>query len=155
MFTPIRRQDRELSFDEATAILRDGSYGVLAVGGDDGYPYGVPLNYVYLDGAVYFHCARTGHKLDCIRANPRVSFCVVGKADVLPEKFSTAYASAIAFGQAGELPAAENKAVLTAFIEKYSADYREKGMQYVENDHHKPSIIKLQVEHLSGKARKA
>ncbi|MDU4961055.1 MAG: pyridoxamine 5'-phosphate oxidase family protein [Sporomusaceae bacterium] len=152
MFRQLRRQDRELDAGEATAILREGSYGVLSVNGD--YGYGVPLNYVYLDGNLYFHCAPEGHKLACIRANPRVSFCVVGQATVLAERFSTAYSSVIAFGSAHEVAEAEKQAALLAFIDKYSPDYRDKGRLYVEGSQHKAAVVRLQIEHISGKARK-
>ena len=66
----------------------------------DGQAYGVPLNYVFKNNCLYFHCALEGHKLDNIRANNKVSFCVVGKTKVLPDKFSTEYESAMAFGTA-------------------------------------------------------
>lgn len=154
MFKAIRRQDRELTTAEANDILENGTYGVLSVSGDNGYAYGVPLSYVYTLGHIYFHCAPEGQKLSCIRMNNKVTFCVVGKAIPLPDKFSMEYASAIVYGEATEANEQEKKAVLKEFIEKYSSDYVEKGNQYIENAHHKTVVIKLHIEHITGKARK-
>ena len=66
-FRPMRRIRQQLTEEENEQILRRGSSGVLAVLGDGGWPYTVPMNYVWLNGAVYLHCAFAGHKLDAIR----------------------------------------------------------------------------------------
>lgn len=90
--------------------------------GDDGYPYGVPLNYVYDEqaGKIYFHSARDGHKLDAIRREPKVSFCVVGKNQLVPEEFTTYFTSVIAFGRATVLTDdREREAALRLLSEKY------------------------------------
>ena len=79
MFRPMRRIRQQLSQAECDAILQKCSSGVLAVAGDDGYPYTVPMSYLYQDGRLYFHCAKSGHKLDAVRREPKVSFCVVGQ----------------------------------------------------------------------------
>jgi nitroimidazol reductase NimA-like FMN-containing flavoprotein (pyridoxamine 5'-phosphate oxidase superfamily) len=71
MFREMRRKDRLLSNDEAREILERNDFGVLAVLGDAGYPYAVPLNYVFVDGSIYFHGARTGHKIDAIKKMKR------------------------------------------------------------------------------------
>ena len=64
-----------------------------------GYPYGVPLSYVYHNGKLYFHCAKAGHKLDAIRREGKCSFCVIGQDQVVAEKYTTLFRSVIAFGQ--------------------------------------------------------
>ena len=79
---------------------RRAPHGVLAVLGDGGYPYAVPLSFAYEDGHIYIHCARAGHKLDALRRCAKASFCAVERDDVVPEEFTTRYVSAIAFGQA-------------------------------------------------------
>ena len=100
MFRPIRRAGQALSHEECIAVLKRGTSGILAVAGDGGYPYAVPLSYVYADGCLYFHCARSGHKLDAIARCPKVSFCVIDQDQVVPEKITTYYRSVIAFGTA-------------------------------------------------------
>ena len=99
MFREMRRVKQILSQETAEKILRDGEFGVLALSGDDGYPYAVPINYAFADGKIYFHSAKIGHKLDAIRRNDKVSFCVVDRHDVVAEEFTTYFVSAIAFGR--------------------------------------------------------
>ena len=100
MFRDMRRTKQLLPAEEAEDILRQASAGVLAVSGDNGYPYAVPLSYAYADDKLYFHLATSGHKLDGIRRNEKVSFCVIAQDEVVPERFATDYRSVIAFGRA-------------------------------------------------------
>jgi len=100
MFREIRLKDRIVSDEKTIEIIKKGSYGVLSTIGEDGYPYGVPLNYTYFDNCICFHCAQKGHKLENIDFNKKVSFCVVTKSDVLGNEFDTDYESAVAFGKA-------------------------------------------------------
>lgn len=99
MFREMRRNERRLSSAESIAVLNEGNHGVLCTFGADEYPYGVPVHYVYHNGSVYFHCAVIGHKLDNIKNNPNVSFCVVGSDRVIPASFTTRYRSVIVFGK--------------------------------------------------------
>lgn len=99
MFREMRRSKQILSREATEKILREGDFGVLAVAGDDGYPYAVPINYAVEGNKIFFHSAKTGHKLDAIKNNDKVSFCVVGKHEVVAEEFTTYFSSAIAFGR--------------------------------------------------------
>jgi nitroimidazol reductase NimA-like FMN-containing flavoprotein (pyridoxamine 5'-phosphate oxidase superfamily) len=155
MFKEMRRQDRKINLDDAVKILEEGSFGILSTVGEDGYPYGVPLNYVYLENAIYFHSALDGSKLDNIKFNNKVSFCLVGHAEVLADRFSTAYESVIVFGRASEADGEEKKKTLIAIIEKYSKDYLQAGKNYIERDMSKTRVIKISVENINGKRRKA
>jgi len=149
----VRRKDRELRIELATKLLAEGEYGILSTVGMDGQAYGIPLNYVYKNNCLYFHCALEGHKLDNIRANNKVSFCVVGRARVLPEKFTTAYESAVAFGTASELQGSERHDALLSIVEKYSPDFMEEGQKFIAKYNDKTTIIKIAVNHITGKAR--
>ena len=84
MFREMRRKKQMLSLEECVAVLDNGTSGVLAVDGDNDYPYAVPLSYVYCDSKIFFHCARSGHKLDAIARNEKVSFCVIEADQVMP-----------------------------------------------------------------------
>lgn len=95
----MRRKNCVISAEVAEKILREGNFGVLALTGDDGYPYAVPINYAVEGNKIYFHSAKTGHKLDAIRRNDKASFCVVDKHEVIAEEFTTYFTSAIAFGR--------------------------------------------------------
>ena len=150
----IRRKDREITTREAIEILDSAEYGVLSTVGKEGQPYGVPLNYVYRNSSIYFHCALIGQKLDNIADNPRVSFCVVGKTKVLPDQFATEYESAVAFGLASEVHGNERHNALGWLLEKYCPDFIEEGKQYIELKDKATKVIKIEISHVSGKARR-
>lgn len=153
MFKTMRRKERQSTEECAVAILEKCEYGILATVSQDGYPYGVPLSYIYKDASIYFHSAAVGHKLDNIAANHQVSFCVVGGKQSLPEKFSTSYESVVIFGQASQVTGEEKKAALLALLAKYSPAYLEKGKAYIENSEDKTTVIKITIEHMTGKVR--
>ena len=77
MFREMRRKRQALSKEACEQILKDGKTGVLALLGDDDYPYTVPLNYCYENGKLYFHCAKSGHKIDAVKKCAQASFCVI------------------------------------------------------------------------------
>ncbi len=89
MFREIRRKKQSLSEAETIEILQSCTSGVLAVSGDDDYPYAVPLSFAFKDGKLYFHFAKKGHKMDGIKKNDKVSFCVIQADDVHPKTFTT------------------------------------------------------------------
>ena len=150
----IRRTDRALPESEARGLLEKGEFGVLSTTSSDGQSYGVPISYSYAGNAIYFHCAREGHKLDNLAANNRVSFCVVGRTEVLPEKFATNYESAIVFGKAFELADDEKHIGLLEIVKKYSSGFLAEGQKYIENAAHKTRVYKIEIESVTGKSRK-
>lgn len=93
----MRREDRKLTDQETIEILRKAEFGVLSMCTSDSQGYGVPLNFAFADNTIYFHCATEGSKLDYLRYNNKVSFCAVGKTELMPSKFGTKYESAIVF----------------------------------------------------------
>lgn len=154
MYTkPMRRKDRQLSEEETYALLESGEYGVLSTVDAEYDPYGVPLSYALLDGKIVFHCAAgVGHKLENIDQNPHVCFTVVGKTKILPQKFSTAFESVIAFGTVA--PAEEPAAALRALVKKYSPEYQEKGDAYIAASAHEAGVYAIAIEKITGKARR-
>jgi len=150
----LRRKDRAISADEAMAILNRAEYGVLSTVSPDGKPYGVPLNFCIINHCVYFHCAMEGHKIENIEKNRFVSFCVVGSCEILPDQFGTKYESAIASGEIEEVFDNAKQIALEGLLKKYSSDYFEKGLAYIEKLNAKTRVFKVSVVHLSGKARK-
>ena len=152
---PVRRSDRMISAEDAIAVLKSADYGVLSTVNPDGSPYGVPLGYVYLNDALYFHCAHEGHKIDNINQNPEVCFCAVSQAIPLSEKFSMRYASATVFGTAEAVTDDDEKrAALVAIIEKYSPDHIPAGIDYINRDMNKTLVVKITIQKISGKSRK-
>ena len=153
MFREMRRKKQALTEEEIIKILTDGTAGVLAVDGDGGYPYAVPLSYVYHDGKIFFHCAKSGHKLDAIRRNPKASFCVIGQDQVMPQEYTTYFRSVIAFGKVRILEDdAEKWDALRLLAKKY---YPEAGAQAhddaIRHDFAPVCIVELIVEYMTGK----
>lgn len=121
MFREMRRNKQTLSREESIAVLNRGTSGVLAVSGDDGYPYAVPLSYAYHGSRLYFHCAKSGHKLDAIARNQKASFCVIDQDNVVPHEYTTYFRSVIVFGTARIVEdEAEKKRALEILAAKYS-----------------------------------
>ena len=154
MFREMRRKDRELKHEETIDILKNHSYGILSTADGNGFPYGVPMSYVLLNSSIYFHCADQGHKLDNIWQNSKVSFCVVGNTRVLPGEFSTRYESAVLFGKAVEVFEDEKYTALMEILKKYSPDHTVKGKEYIDKKGMAVRVIKINIEHISGKARR-
>ena len=156
MFRPMRRGKQALSDEESRRILSDASSGVLAVLGDEGYPYAVPLSFVF-DGndRLYFHCAVSGHKLDAIQTEPKVSFCVIAQDDVHPSEFTSYYKSVIAFGKARILDANEEICpALRLLGKKYMPDDPQGTEKEIDRFLQNVRIIEMQIDHLTGKQAK-
>lgn len=151
----VRRQDRLLAEDGARELLRTGEYGVLSMISDQDTPYGIPLSYVWDGGAyIYVHCAPEGRKLRALERCADVSFCVVGRTRVIPDKFTTAYESVVVSCRAvrGLVPD-ERMAALRLLLEKYSPEDLEVGMRYAEKSFHRTEILRLEIVTVSGKAK--
>ena len=154
MFREMRKKERQMTEEEATKALEKGSNGVLSVIGDDGHPYGVPLSYSYKEGKIYFHCAITGHKLDAIKNDERVSFTVVTKDDVVAENFTTNFESVIAFGRA-KIIKDEGKIVPAKMhiADKYSKGYEKEAMDHIRSAMGRFYIVEIEIDHMTGKKR--
>lgn len=151
MFRTMRRFKQQLSDEEAKRVLTEGQTLVLALHGDDGYPYAVPLNYVYHDGKVYVHCAKAGHKLDAIRRDPKVSFTVIERDDVVPEKLATYYRSVIAFGHARILEDDEEKRRAAEVLGLHYYNVPEAVQKEIETTWNALVCIEITIDHLTGK----
>ena len=159
MFREMRRKKQLLTQQECIDILDKGSCGVLSLLGEDGYPYGVPMSYVYSNGRLYFHCAKAGHKLDAVREYNKASFCVVAQDDVVPEKYTTIYRSVIAFGQIEELQAGPRPQEVQEAIEllcgKYCPDQTaEETSNEIASALGRLCILQMNIQHLTGKQAK-
>lgn len=150
----VRRRDRVISDEEAWDLLRRAEYGVLSTVSEDGIPYGVPLNYCVLDQSLYVHCALEGRKVENLEYSPAVSFCVVGGTEVMPEKFGTKYESVIVAGRAKEVFGAGKEAALEGLLHKYSSDFFDGGLDYIRTLGDKTRVFRIEIDHLTGKARR-
>lgn len=152
MFRKMRRHAQQLDRDECEEILRQQPRGVLSVLGDDEYPYGVPLDYVYEDGALWFHCATVGHKIDAIAAHDKASFCVLDDGVRHEGEWWMCFRSVIAFGRVSVVDDEETKLrVLWSMAGKYfPADYDTEGD--IARSFARVAVLRFEIEHLSGKA---
>lgn len=154
MFREMRRKEKMLPNEEMLDIMDTAEYGILSTMGEDGWPYGVPVNFVYNDGKIYFHAALTGHKLDNILHNNKVSFCVVKDVELIPDDFSTKFKSVIAFGEATEVPESGKNDIYRLIIEKFSKDFMAAGLEYARTDGPKAKVFQIDVQHMTAKGKK-
>lgn len=151
MFKEMRKKDQNIDEEHVARLLKKGEYGVLSTVGENGYAYGVPLNYVYDEGAIYFHCAVEGSKIDNIMYNDKVSFCVVGDTTLIPDKFTFRYKSVIVFGSASEVRDSEKIDALVKIVQKYSPEFMKKGMEIIQKQAMHTKVVKIAIEYMSGK----
>lgn len=156
---PLRRVKRKLDDEAALDLLRRRTWGVLSLVGPDGEPYGVPINHVLLEEGgkkrLLFHCAREGRKIDCLKRTPRASFVAVENPETLPDKFSTAYASALVSGPVEIVDDPDEKrALLAAFVRGLAPAFQERGRKHIEHSLKNCLVLTLEIEHLCGKGRK-
>ena len=151
-FRPMRRHRQQLSREECERILGRCTSGVLALTGDGGYPYAVPLSYVYADGAIIFHSAVEGHKVDAIRRDSRCSFCVIEQDEIKPAEFTTYFRSVIAFGRIQILEDDNEKVQALRLLGSRYSPGDEHGLQHeIDKSLDHVLLLRLDVEHLSGK----
>ena len=153
MFRKMRRIRQALSDDVSRGILMKGTHGVLALSGDNGYPYALPISYVYRAGRLYFHSAGEGHKIDAVRTCEKASFCVVEKDDVVPEEYTTYFRSVIAFGKIRIIDAEDEKlSAIRALADKYHPKGApEKREEAVKREWAHVTVLEMEIEHISGK----
>lgn len=150
MTRTMRRFKQQLSAEETERILQTGKYCVMAVSGDDDYPYAVPVNYVYDGASIYLHSAAQGHKIDALRRNPKCSLCIVDKDDVIPEEFTSYFRSAIVFGTAHFVESTDEKiAALRLLADKYSPgiDAEAEIARFIKT----VCIIRIDIDIVTGK----
>ena len=156
MFRPMRRSAQALDSAACVEILERGTSGVLAVLGDGGWPYAVPLSYAFDGEKLYFHCAREGHKLDAIRREARASFCVVDRDDVKPAEYTSYFRSVIIFGRVRVLEdEAQKRAAIELLARRYfPEDSAENRRRAIEREWAGLCMLEMDIEHMSGKEAK-
>ena len=151
-FRAMRRKRQQLSEVESIGILKNATAGTLALLGDNGYPYAVPISYVYHEGKLYFHSALAGHKVDAIRNCDKASFCVIDKDDVQPEKYTTFFRSVIAFGRIHIIEDDKEKLAMARMLgNRYNPNNDESLQREIEGGLSRMLMIRFDIEHLTGK----
>lgn len=165
-FRKMRRFKQELDHETCVEIINRATSGVLSVFGDGGYPYGVPLSYVYVNGETekgeagftgravfYFHCAKTGHKIDALRACDKACFTIIDRDDVVADEFTTYFRSVVAFGHAKILETREEMMpAIQLLAKRYSPDESEDSRNHeIEREFPGLAMIEFTVDHMTGK----
>lgn len=153
MFREMRRKRQALSPEENAAVLRRGTSGVLALSGDNDYPYAVPVSYVYDGEKLYFHCAKSGHKLDAIRRNAKASFCVIDQDRIIPEEYTSYFRSVIVFGKIQIIEDEDKKRMA---IEKLAVKYAPQDnpggrKKAIEREWNPLCMLEMTIDHMTGK----
>lgn len=151
MFREMRRINQLLSAEDTVAVMNRCTNGVLACYGDDDYPYAVPVSYVYFNDKIYFHSAKSGHKIDAIMINPKVSFTVIDEDTIVSAEYTSYFRSVIAFGKARIVEGDEWFKGFEALVEKYSGDQPKETNQKEISGCTRSHIIAIDVEHITGK----
>lgn len=151
MFRELRRKKQQLSDGECKQILTQELRGVLAVNGDGGYPYALPINYYFDEESnkIYFHSGKVGHKMDAIANSDKASFCVYDKGYHKDGHWSLNIKSVIVFGRIHIVDDWSDE-LMVEFCKRFTGD-----MEYIsseiENYKSKTAVLCLEIEHMTGK----
>jgi nitroimidazol reductase NimA-like FMN-containing flavoprotein (pyridoxamine 5'-phosphate oxidase superfamily) len=152
MFREMRRFKQQLSEETAIAILDRNTAGTLALLGDDDYPYSLPISYVYADGKIYFHSAKSGHKIDAIKKHEKASFSVIDKDEIVPEEYTTYFRSVITFGKVRLVEDLDEiRRIATVLAMKYSSDFEEGIPEEIDSSINNMAIIEMTIDHITAK----
>lgn len=153
MFRTIRKKKNEIDIHAAESLLQNSRRGVLAVNGDDGYPYTIPVNYFYdrENQKIYFHGARAGHKVDALRASDKICFTVYGNETIKEESWAPFVQSTVVFGRCHLVEASEKAmALLKQFAMKYYPNEQLVDEEIAQAGK-AVQIFEIEIEHMSGK----
>ena len=151
MFRKMRRLGQELSKEECMEILTNEPRGVLALLGDDDYPYALPMSHVYVDGKIYFHGAQEGHKNDAVKKHSKVSYCVMDKGVKAEDSWWYTFKSVIVFGRIRTLTDRDEKIEkLTHLGDKFFPTHEE-TVDEINRLLDRNEVFEITIEHMSGK----
>ena len=151
-FREMRRKRQQLTESESISILEKGTSGTLALLGDGGYPYAVPISFVYHEGKLYFHSALSGHKVDAIRNCDKASFCVIDQDEVHGERYTTYFRSVIAFGRIHIIEDEKERLTAAKLLgNRYNPNQDEALQKELNQGLHRMLVLCLDIEHLTGK----
>jgi len=151
----MRRSDRSLGELQAREIMARAEHGFLATVGEDGWPYGVPVNHVLAGNVLYFHCALAGHKLENLAHEARVCYTAVASAEVVPEETTTLYESAVAFGRARVVDdPAEKRRALELLGNRFCPGLEAKVQEAIRGTGAGTRVVRIDIERITGKSNR-
>ena len=151
MFRQIRKKKNEISIDEAKKLLAEARRGILAVNGDEGYPYAIPVNYYYDDAEqkIFFHGSRVGHKVDSIKKCDKVCFTVCDPEMVKEESWAPFVRSVVIFGRCRLIE--DREAVLVKRLAMKFFPDEETADEEIARSGKAVQMYEIDIEHISGK----
>lgn len=151
MFRKMRRFKQQISEEECIRILKEQPRGVLSMIGDDGYPYGIPLDHCYSGNKLYFHGAKVGHKMDAITAFDKVSYCVMDEGFRRDGEWALNIKSVVVFGRIRVVEdEAKKREICTNLVRKFTDD-EEYLQKELTNAFPRVNCLELTIEHMTGK----
>ncbi len=153
MFREMRRFKQQISTEECIRVLKEQPRGVLSMLGDEGYPYGIPLDHWYSeeDGHLYFHCAKTGHKIDAITNYDKVSYCVYDEGYRKEGEWALNIDSVVIFGRMKIVEDEDKKRDICINICRKFTDDEEYLQRELKNAFPRVCCLELIPEHMTGK----
>lgn len=153
MFRELSRKNKEISMEDCINLLKSENRGVLSVIGDDNYPYGMPMNHFYCEeeGKIYFHCGKSGHRLDAIRRHGKVSFCTYDSGRRDEGEWALTVKSVIVFGKIEVIDDMDKIIDITTKLSRKFTDDVNYIKSEIEKYAHKTLLLRLEPEHICGK----
>lgn len=151
MFREMRRKKQQVSLEECECVLRDAPRGVLAVFGEDGYPYAIPMNHFYFDGKIYFHSAKVGHKLDAILQNDKVSFCIMDEGFKKEGHWALHITSVVVFGSLKRVESEKSTMEILQNLARKHFPSEEEVLKEMRKYSKEVQMLELEIHHMTGK----
>ena len=153
MFRTMRRYKQQISGEECIRILQEEKRGILSVHGEDGYPYGIPMNHWYNpeDGKLYFHGAKTGHKIDAIAKDNRVGYCVHDAGYRKEGEWALNISSVVVFGRISPVTDEEKAKMICENLCRKFTDNEEYIQKELQNALPRVQCLELTIDHMTGK----
>lgn len=152
MFPKMRRIKQQLDNSEVLDILKSNTTCTLALIGENGYPYSLPISYCYDEDNIYFHCAKVGHKIDCIKNCDSISLSVIEHDEIIEEKFTDKYKSVVVFDKVEIIDDEKEirrlcRKMCAALCPNVSDGIEKEIEQFIEQT----AVVKITIEHMTGK----
>ena len=153
MFREIRRKKREIDLELGKQLLKNERRAVIAVNGDNGYPYAVPINFWYDEAhkKIYFHGAKAGHKYDSIKASDKVCLTVYGNEAIKEEEWAPYMQSVVVFGRCHLIEAQEDALVLVKQMAMKYYPTEELADEEINLYGKAVQMFEIEIEHMSAK----
>ena len=153
MFRELMRKNKQITRDECATVLKNETRGILSVIGDEGYPYGMPMNHWYDEetGDLYFHCGNVGHRLEALRKCNKVSFCTFDKGYREEGQWAWMVKSVILFGKIEIIDDEKEINRVVSLLSRKFIDDEEYIQKEIEAHGHRTLLLRMHVEHMCGK----